>query len=88
MLCSLSQIEMFIFTFIQSGVLVLINYIYFYVLGDYNFSKAFTLQRILTRILILIPVWTIVPIMEQKCPPQIISLQVMQKTCKMHQCFH
>jgi len=40
---SLSQPETFIFTFIQSRVLVLIEYTCFYKLADYDFSKAFAL---------------------------------------------
>jgi len=46
-------------------MLVLIEYTYFYKLADYDFSKAFTLQRVLVTMLIMIPVWTIVPNIEQ-----------------------
>jgi len=63
-------------------VLVLIEYTYFYKLSDYDFNKAFTLQRILVKMLILIPVWTIVPKMEQNLSLQIISLQIAKKLAK------
>ena len=75
---------MFIFTFVQSSVLVLIESTYFHKFSDYDFSKAFTLQKILVRMWILIPGWTTVPKMEQKRSPQIISLQIAPNTCKMH----
>jgi len=65
-------------------MLFLIECTFIYKLADYDFSKAFTLKRILVRMLILILVWTIVPKMEQKLSPQIISLQVAPKTCKIH----
>ena len=47
---------MFISTVIQSHVIVLIAYTYFYKLADCDFSKAFTLQWMIVRMLILIPV--------------------------------
>jgi len=53
-----------------------------YIFADYDFSKAFTLQGIIVRMLILIPVWTIVPEMEQKFSTQTISLKTYQRLAK------
>jgi len=79
---------MFIFMFIQSFVLVFIEYTYFYKLADRYFSKAFTLQMMFIKMLILMPVWTIAPLIQQIFSPQIIYLQIAPKTCKIHHYIH
>jgi len=66
MIFRLSQTEMFIFTFIQTRVLVFTDNTYCCKFADYNFSEAFTLQTIIVRMLILIPAWTIAPKIETK----------------------
>jgi len=59
-----------------------------FVLTAYQLGTAFKSQSLLVRILILILVWTIVPKMEEKVSHQILSLQVILMTCKIHYCIH
>jgi len=74
MLFRLSQTEMFIFTFIHSRVLVFIEY---NKLADYDFSKANYFGKDVDCDTGLDHCSK----MEQKLPPEIISLQIAPNTC-------
>ena len=60
----LSQIETFIFTFIQSRVLVRIDHTYFCILAIW-FYQSFYIVKDSRKEFSLIPEWNIVPKMEQ-----------------------